>query len=227
MRGVWASDLAGDRYLLHGCPKCDRSETLGDGFRLVTLLPVLAPEGGQHARVIAERDRALVVEAQRRERLDGVEEELLGLRELAAVHSAHPMRLLEKSVTARVTGTLDDRVDPLLERLVVDPPARRGEYRERTDQGLVDESLRVAGAAYGVVARLALAHPVDRGDEVARGEVERARLGLDELFAEGLLVGRAHRSGGRGGHRQRGVRLARRQEELAARRGRKHSRKVP
>src|SRR3989442_10037028 len=211
MRGVWASDLAGDRYLLHGCPKCDRSETLGDGLRLVTLLPVLAPEGGQHARVIAERDRALVVEAERGKRLDRVEQELLGLHQLAAVHSAHPMRLLEKSVTARVTGTLDDRVDPLLEGLVVDPPARRGEYSDGTDQGLIDESLRVAGAAYGVVARLALAHPVDRGDEVARGEVEPARLGLDKLLAERLLVGGAHRSGRRCRHRHGGVRPARRE----------------
>src|SRR6267142_2846305 len=72
MRRVWASDLAGDRDLLDGCPKCDRSETLGDGHRLVALRPVLAPQRGQDARVVGEGDRALVVQTQGRECLDGV-----------------------------------------------------------------------------------------------------------------------------------------------------------
>src|SRR6266550_5780976 len=168
MRRVWPSDLAGDRYLLHGCAKCDRSETLGDGLRLVALRPVLAPEGGKYARVVGERDRALVVKAERGKRLDSVEQELLGLRQLAAVHCTYPMRLLEEGVAARVTGPLDDRVDALLERLVVDPPARRREDRDRTEEGLIHETLRITGAPDGVVTRLALANSIDGGDEVAR-----------------------------------------------------------
>ena len=56
---------------------------------------MLPAERCKDARVIGERDRALVVESQRRERLDGVEQELLCLRELAAVHRSHAMSLFE------------------------------------------------------------------------------------------------------------------------------------
>src|SRR2546430_1176025 len=98
MRRVWASDLAGDRHLLDGCPKCDRSETLGDGLGLVAFGAVLSPERGEDARVVGERDRALVVEPQCREGLDRVEQELLGPGELAAGRSGeHTSELQSQS----------------------------------------------------------------------------------------------------------------------------------
>src|SRR5438309_6159970 len=129
-------------------------------------------------------------------------------------------------MAARVAGPFDDRLDAFFELLIVDAPARRGEYRERTDQSLVHEVLWITGASDGVVARLALAHPVDGGDEVAGREVKWARLGLDELFAKGLLIRRAHRRSRRGSHRQRRVGLPGWQEELAPSCCSEHARKV-
>src|SRR2546430_937646 len=94
MRRVWVARLDRDRHLLHGVAKCDRSETVGDRFCLVALLAMVgAAECCQHARVVGERDRALVVEAERAECLDRVEDELLGLGELAALHRANAGRL--------------------------------------------------------------------------------------------------------------------------------------
>src|SRR5438309_8977769 len=129
-------------------------------------------------------------------------------------------------MAARVAGPFDDRLDAFFELLIVDAPARRGEYRERTDQSLVHEVLWITGASDGVVARLALAHPVDGGDEVAGREVKWARLGLDELFAKGLLIRRAHRRSRRGCHNQRRVHFSGREEELATCRCRDRARKV-
>src|SRR2546428_10518873 len=63
MRRVWSARLDRDRHLLHRCAKCDRSETLGDGLRLVAFLPVLPAQRAKNARMVGERDRALVVES--------------------------------------------------------------------------------------------------------------------------------------------------------------------
>ena len=116
-----------------------------------------------------------------------------------------------------MTGAFDDRFDAIEERLIVDPPARRGEYRERPDERLVHEALRIARAPDRVVARLTLAQPVNGDDEVARGEVDRAGLELDELLAEGLFLGRAKSRGGRARHDERAETLADGHELLAAR----------
>src|SRR5207244_9761445 len=88
MRRVWVARLDRDRHDLHRVAKCDRSETLGDRFGLVALLAMLrAAERCENARVVGERDRALVIEAERAERLDRVENELLCLSELAAMQN--------------------------------------------------------------------------------------------------------------------------------------------
>src|SRR5919201_378147 len=190
MRRVWVARSGRDGHLIHRDAKCDRSETFRDGLGLVALAPTIAAsERGQNSGVIGERDRALVIEAQCREGLHRIEEELLGLRQLAALHRAHPLGLREQRAPARVSGPPDDRLDPIEETLVVDPPARGGDDRERSDHRLVDEALGIPGAADGVVARFALPQAVVRRDEVARGDIERAGLRLDEDLAERLLLG--------------------------------------
>src|SRR5205814_7944537 len=140
--------------------------------------------------MIGERDRTFVVESQRGERLDRVEDQLLGLRELAALHRADSLRLREQRASARMAGALGDGRDPVEERLIVDPPPRRGEHAERTDEGEVDESLGITGASYRVVAGFALAESVDGREEVARRDLHRRGLGLHQLFAEGLPLDR-------------------------------------
>src|SRR5438477_1987565 len=128
MRRVWVGRSDRDRYDLHRVAKCDRSETLGDRFRLVALLAVLgATERGENARVVGERDPAFVIEAERAERLNRVENELLGLGQLAALHRPDAGRLGQERAPARVAGALDDSLDALDEWLIVDPPARRGD----------------------------------------------------------------------------------------------------
>ena len=146
-------------------------------------------EGRGDARVIGERDRALVVELQRREGLHGVEEVLLRLPELPAPRRAETLGVHEEGAATRVTGPIDDARDPILERLVVDPPARRREHEQRSDERLVDDALGIAGAPHGVVARFALAEAIDGREEVRGRDVGRARFRLDELLAERLLLG--------------------------------------
>src|SRR5437870_4231147 len=182
MRRVWVARLDRDRHDLHRVAKCDRSETLGDRFRLVALLPMFrAAERCENARVVGERDRSLVIEAERPERLDRVENELLGLRELAALHRPDAGRLGQQRATPRVPGALDDCLDAFDEGLILDAPARRGQYPERSEESLIDEALGITGAPYGVIARLAFPHPVVRGHEVARRDVGGVRLAVDQL----------------------------------------------
>src|SRR5207302_229947 len=158
---------------------------LSDRFGLVGLLAMLcAAERCENARVIGERDRALVIEAKRPECLDRVENELLGLRELAALHRADAGRLGQQRAPAGMAGPLDDGLDALDERLIIDPPARRGEHSERSEEGLIDEALGITGAPYGVIARLAFPHPVVRGHEVAGRDIGGVRFTVDQLLAE-------------------------------------------
>src|SRR2546430_17120629 len=107
---------------------------------------VRASQGGEHASMIGERDRTFVVQSERGERLDRVEDELLGPRELAALHRADSLRLREQRASPRVAGALGDGRDPVEEWLIVDPPPRRGEHAERTAEGEADEALGVTGA---------------------------------------------------------------------------------
>src|SRR5437879_3255888 len=94
MRRVWVGRLDRNRHLFDRGAKCDRSETFCDRPRFVELLRMIgAPEGGQDASVVGERNGALVVQSQRRERLDRVEDQLLGPRELAALHRADSLSL--------------------------------------------------------------------------------------------------------------------------------------
>src|SRR2546429_9896117 len=106
---------------------------------------------------------------------------------MAAMHRAQAVGLGEQGSPSGVTGLLDDPLDALLERLVIDAPACGREDRDRADHRQIDEVPGVAGAPYRVVARLALAKPVHRGEEVAPGDLGRGRLGLDELLSEGLF----------------------------------------
>src|SRR5437870_11483268 len=144
MRRVWVARLDRDRHDLHRVAKCDRSETLGDRFGLVALLAMLrAAERCENARVVGKRDRALVIEAERPERLDRVENELLGLRELAALHRPDAGGLGQERASPRVAGPLDDRLDALDEWLMLDPPACRGEHPGRAEAGLIDYALGI------------------------------------------------------------------------------------
>src|SRR5207253_9444511 len=191
MARVWVAGLDRDRHDLHRAAKCDRSETLGDRLRLVALLAMLgSAERGENARVVGERDRALVIEAERPERLDRVENELLGFRELAALHRPDARGVGQERASPRVAGPLDDRLDALDEGLILDPPACRGEHPERSEEGLIDEALGITRAPYGVIARLAFPHPVVRGHEVAGRDIGRVRSEehTSELQSRGHLV---------------------------------------
>src|SRR2546425_7065988 len=187
---------------------------------------IRAPQSGEEASVVGERHRALVIEAQRRERLHRIEDQLLCPRELATLHRATSLGRRQERATWSVTGALDDRLDALEEGLIVDAPTSRGDDGKGPDDRLVHKTLRIAGAAYRVIARFALPQAVVRGHKVAGGDVERARFALDELLAEALLLWRAHRGRGRRGHGEGGVHLPGRQKLLASRGAREHPREI-
>src|SRR5207249_9378915 len=136
--------LTGDWDLLQGVAQGCRSEALGDRTSFVELaLMIGAPQRGEHARVVGECDGPLVVETQRGERLHGVEDELLGFRELTALHRPYALGLGQQRAPARVPGALGDGLHTVHEGLVVDAPPRRGEDPDGTDQRLVEQTLGV------------------------------------------------------------------------------------
>src|SRR5439155_11467441 len=106
-------------------------------------------------------------------------------------------------------------------------PASRREHGERTDYRLADEILGETGAAYRVVARLALAEAVYGGEEVAGRELGRRGLALHELLAERLLLRRSERRRGRRGVDQGRLDLSGRQELLPSRGGRQRAAEIP
>src|SRR5205807_5133483 len=125
-----ATPLARDGDLLQGGAQCHCSDAVRDCAGFVDHLAlVVSAKGGENTSLVGERDRALVIEAEGRERLHRVEDELLGPRELAALHGANSLGLRQERAASSVTGALDDRLDALEERLIVDTPAGRGQDR--------------------------------------------------------------------------------------------------
>src|SRR5581483_8925157 len=100
---------------------------LGDGPRLVAERPglIAAPGLAERACEVGEGDRPFVVEPERRERLDRVEQELRRLGVLAGLLRDDPLRVDEQRAAPRVSAAFDRTLDALGERRVLDAPACR------------------------------------------------------------------------------------------------------
>src|SRR5207302_813113 len=86
-------------------------------------------------------------------------------------------------------GPLDHGLDPLLERFVIDSPARRGENRERTHERLVDEVTRPTGAADRVIAGFAFPLSVEGCEEIESSYHAIRSAGWPRHFVDQALMG--------------------------------------
>ena len=105
--------------------QCARLQVLGEASRFFELRSGidLTPQPAKRLRVVDGGHSALVVEAEAREGLGRIEEELLRTSVLALPEGSQPLGLHEECPAPRVTGPLDRRRNELAVRLVHVPAA--------------------------------------------------------------------------------------------------------